>query len=185
MMQPQRSYPVKVNIYNLKSFFDFKPVNANQIIPGMILQFKYRSPEGVHDVSPLIYVLEAEQDRIWGLNLHYKFALLGEVIQDKRGELAKTQPSQETEKPEVKPVSGDPTPRPEQLNQKYVPSLAETKAVLAKTQPAAVVPEQKKKIIYPPQLLEHYTLINQPKELLRNYLYPRISGLQKLVFKAL
>jgi hypothetical protein len=185
MMQPQRSYPAKVNIYNLRSFFDFKPVNANQIIPGMILQFKYRSPEGVHDVSPLIYVLEATQDRIWGLNLHYKFALLGEVIQDKRGELAKTQPSEETEKPEVKPALGDPTPRPEQLNQKYVPSLAETKAILAKGQPVPAEPEQKKKIIYPPQLLEHYNLVNQPKELLRNYLYPRISGVQKLVFKAL
>jgi hypothetical protein len=187
-LQPQKNYPKNVNIYNLKSFFDYKTISASQITPGMILSFTYKSPEGVHDRAPLIYVLEVDQDRIWGLNLHYKFVLLGEVIQVKRGELAKTQPSKEEQQPAVKSNEnqkpGDPTPRPEQLNQKLIPSLSETKGIL-KIGEKPILQAPPKKIVYPNQLLEHYTMTEQPKEILRNYLYPRISTLQKLVFKVL
>ena len=181
MAEVQKSYPAKVNIYNLKNFFNFKTVSTNQIIPGMIISFGYRSPEGVHDSTPLIYVLEVEGDRIWGINLHYKFALLGEVIQYKRAEVQKVTPTKQ-EAPVEKPIEDNSRPRPEQLNQKNIPSLPEFKKVLGTdkpTQPTFSKPS------YPIQLLEHYTLTQQPKELLRNYLYPRMTSVQKLVFKTL
>lgn len=173
--------PNTINIYNLKSFFDFKASGANQLKPGMIVQFRYRSPEGVHDVSPLIYVLEAEQDRVWGINVHYKLALLGEAVQIKKAEIQKTHPTQQKqEEVPIEPSEVSAKPRPEQLNQKHIPSLPEFKDTL-KVGERPKGPE--KKVVYPTQLLEHYTLTQQPKELLRNYLYSRMSSIQKLVFK--
>jgi hypothetical protein len=172
------SYPKTVNIYNLKNFFNFKAVNPRQILPGTIVQFSYRSPEGVHDTSPLIYVLEAEQDRVWGINLHYKFSLLGEIIEQKKAEVLKANPPQ-VQQP-IQEVSGAAV-KPEQLNQKHVPSLPEFKKTLGIDKQA--IPQ--KKVVVPIQLLENYILTNQPKELLRNYLYPRMTNIQKLVFKTL
>ena len=179
MQQIQKTYPKTVNMYNLKNFFDFKTVPVNQIIPGMIVSFGYRSPDGVHDGTPLIYVLEVEGDRVWGINLHYKFALLGETIQIKRAEVNKATPQKQEVAPE-KPTEDNARVRPEQLNNKNIPSLPEFKKTLGADKPAAPG-----KISYPKQLFEHYTLTKQPKALLRNYLYPRMSNVQKLTFKVL
>jgi hypothetical protein len=170
-------YPSKLNIYNLKSFFNYKPISSGQIIPGMLLSFNYNSPGGVHDRSPLIYVLEAEQDRVWGLNLHYQFILLGESVQTKRAEISSITP--EKNQPIQQTNNLDPKVRPEQLNGKNIQSLPEFKQTLGVNNQ----PLTQQKPTYTPQLLEHYTLAQQPKEILRNYLYTRVSGLQKLVFK--
>lgn len=186
-MSQQLKYPEKVNIYNLKSFFNYKSLSISQITPGMIISFSYRSPEGVHDKAPLIYVIEAEQDRVWGINLHYKFALLGEAIQIKRAELQKDYPpaqeKKETEQTPIQPTDNY-KPRPEQLNQKYIPSLPEFKETLKPT--ADPKPKGPVKKTTPPlQLLEKFVLSSQPKEFLRNYLYTRMGSLQKLEFKVL
>lgn len=173
------TYPKTLNIYNLKYFFNFKPIGANQILPGSIVQFNYRSPEGIHDKSPLIYVLETEQDRVWGINLHYKLSLLGGIVELKKAEVLKATP--QTVQPIPVPTPGDSKVKPEQLNQKFIPSLPEFKETLGVGKGETPT----KKVTLPPQLLEHYTLTSQPKELLRNYLYSRISNTQKLVFKTL
>lgn len=170
------NYPSTLNIYNLKNFFNFKIINTSQILPGTILQFGYRSPEGIHDKSPLIYVLEAEQDRVWGINLHYKLTLLGEVVQLKKTEVLKATPQQEQSQQIEAPTANV---KPEQLNQKHIQSLPEFKKTLGVDK--QITPQ--KQITLPPQLLETYTLTNQPKELLRNYLYTRMTNIQKLVFK--
>lgn len=182
-MELQKSYPSTVNIYNLKSFFNFKPISVSQITPGTLIQFNYRSPDGINDKAPLIYVLESEQDRVWGLNLHYKFVLLGETFQLKKNEILKLNPNQFNKKETPVKDEGNinPNPKPEQLNSKHIPSLPEFKKTLGvdknETKP--------KQIIIPNQLLETFTLTQQPKELLRNYLYPRMSNIQKLSFKIL
>jgi hypothetical protein len=159
-------YPSKVNIYNLSSFFNFKPISPGQIYPGNLIQFNYRSPEGVHDKKPLVYVLEVEGDRIWGINLHYKFFLLSNLIQDK-----------------IKLVEGvkqatntSPEPTPGQLNKPHIPNLSEIKKELD----SKSIPNNNK---ISPQLLEQHQLSTIPSDILRNYLYTRISGLQKLIFK--
>ncbi len=175
-------YPKTVNIYNLKSFFNFKAIGSNQILPGTIIQFSYRSPEGIHDKSPLIYVLEAEQDRVWGINLHYKLSLLSSAIEIKKQEVLKANPPQEqTIQTQQSVPAGDARVRPEQLNRKDIPSLPEFKSTLGVDK--QILPP--KKIVIPQQLLENYTLTTQPKEYLRNYLYPRMGSIQKLVFKTL
>lgn len=179
----QRKYPAKINIYNLKYFFDFKSITPSQIIPGMLVQFSYRSPEGVHDVKPLVYVLEVEQDRVWGINVHYNFKLLESVVVDKQLTLSKVKPQGTTEDSTEKTIGNDPTPRPEQLNQRNIPSLEDNKGILNKDSKPKVVPVSKPK--YPQQLLETYTMQQIPANILRNYLYSRTSSITKLVFKAL
>jgi hypothetical protein len=173
------SYPKVLNIHNIKYFFDFKSTSTGLILPGMIIQFNYRSPDGVHAVKPLVYVLEAEQDRIWGMNLHYKLSLLGDMVDLKKEELSKGYPLQ----PIAKPVDPKEAAKvlPSQLNQKHVPSLPETKDTL-KDKISQPQPEQKRA---PQKLLEHFTITNPPKHILRNYLYPRMSGVTKLIFKQL
>lgn len=182
-MEPlQKKYPQKINIYNLKYFFNFKPIPTNQILPGMLVQFNYRSPEGVHDVKPLVYVLEVEQDRVWGINIHYNFKLLEGIVADKINVLSKVKPTekQETNK---ETIEKDPSPRPEQLNKKNIPSQGENEAILNKDEKKVVAKETKP--VYPIQLLELYTLQTIPSNILRNYLYTRTSGLNKLTFKTL
>lgn len=182
-MEPlQRKYPQKINIYNLKYFFNFKPISNNQILPGMIVQFNYRSPEGVHDVKPLIYVLEVEQDRIWGINIHYNFKLLEGIVADKINVLSKVKPTekQETDK---ETLEKDPTPRQEQLNKKNILSQGENEAILNKDDKKVITKEVKP--VYPQKLLETYTLQTIPSNILRNYLYSRTSSVNKLIFKTL
>ena len=182
-MEPlQKKYPQKINIYNLKYFFNFKPIPTSQILPGMLVQFNYRSPEGVHDVKPLIYVLEVEQDRVWGINIHYNFKLLEGIVADKINVLSKVKPTekQETGKETVKT---DPTPRQEQLNKKNILSQDENEAILNKDDKKTITKEVKP--TYPIQLLETYTLQTIPSNILRNYLYTRTSGVNKLTFKTL
>lgn len=173
-------YPKTLNIYNLKSFFNFKSINVGQILPGTIIQFSYRSPEGIHDKSPLIYVLEVEQDRVWGINLHYKLNLLAQMVELKKAEVLKINPQEVAQ--EQPNTNLDSKVKPEQLNQKHIQSLPEFKETLGIDKQTT---EPKKKVIIPQQLLEKYTLTIQPKELLRNYLYPRMGSVQKLVFRTL
>lgn len=176
-------YPAKINIYNLRYFFDLKPISAGQIVPGMLIQFNYRSPEGVHDVKPLVYVLEAEQDRVWGINVHYDFKLLEGVVANKQLTLAKTEPQGTVEDTDEKTIGNDPTPRPEQMNQRNIPSLDDNKRILDKDKKPKVIPVSRPK--YPQQLLETYVMQQLPANILRNYLYSRASSITKLVFKAL
>ena len=171
-------YPAKLNIYNLKNFFNYKNVSTGQTIPGMLLQFSYRSPNGVHDVKPLIFVLEAESDRVWGINLHYKLDLLGQIVDLKKAEISKGYPETPVIAPKVD--GSDPAKvQPKQINQKNIPSLPEFKEALKDKIPKPIGTTKQ----VPIQLLEKFILDNPPKELLRNYLYTRISGLQKLTFK--
>lgn len=160
-------YPAKVNIYNLPYFFNFKSVSSNQIFPGSLIQFNYRSPDGVHDKKPLVYVLETESDRLWGINLHYKFFLLSNIIQDKIKLIEKTQNTPNRSNTSVEPTS-------KELEGSNLPSLPEIKKELqAKSAPIKISP----------QLLEQYQLTTIPPDILRNYLYTRMSNIQKLIFK--
>jgi hypothetical protein len=176
--------PKTLNIYNLKYFFNYRTVPTRGIQPGMIVEFNYRSPNGVHDVKPLIYVLEVEGDRVWGMNLHYNLALLGEIVKLKQGEVASfVNKQQEKQKAEVVVKPQDYKPDPKQLNQKNIPSLPENKEILKerqKKQPLEVKPNS---IRYDQKLLESYTLTKRPENILRNYLYARMSTVNKLIFK--
>lgn len=192
-----------INQNNIKNYFDYRAVGPSQLKPGMLISFRYQSPDRhIHDVSPLVYILERKGDRVYGLNLHYHFGLMGGLILNKRKELeAKTGYKNTTNEPN-KP---DQQQQPNQGNQPNTPTG--TKVISAQTtaqkqQAIAAaraqerlqklkgkpVPQQKpivqpKPIKIPPILLETYELQIEPVQILRNYLFKRMSGLQKLTFK--
>lgn len=150
-------HPKSINIYNIKYFFDFKSIGTNQIFPGMLIQFNYRSPEGIHDKGPLIYVLDVYSDRVYGLNLHYDFKLLQQIVTTKDIELLGYKP-----KENPNPVS------PQDQKVGTLPTVDEIKQTI-KTIPQGI--------------LEKYTLNNRPTFILRNYLFTRMSGIVKLIYK--
>ena len=141
--------PKQINIYNLNYFFNFLPINISGIKPNMIIQFGYRSPDGVHDKNPLVYVLEVQSNRVYGLNLHYNFKLLQPLIEQKEKEVSKYNIPEPSLKDKVADAKG-------------------IGSVLSKI---------------PIEVLEYYSISQQSSNILRNYLYPRISSLKKLSYK--
>lgn len=179
-----------INQSNIRKYFDYRAASTSQLKPGMLVSFRYRSPDRhIHDVSPLIYVLEHRGDRVYGLNLHYHFGLMGGLIMMKRKELEKKVRG-------YKDTTNEPDPKKVQQQK----PLTQTKVVNAqsiqqqrlqqqqKLKPGLKQPEVKPivvpKVRIPPQLLEFYQLQIEPVSILRNYLFPRMSGIQKLIFKA-
>ena len=66
--------------YKVEQFFTFKRTSPSSIQQDNLLQFSYHSPNGVHDKTPLVYVIEKRRDRFFGLNLHYDANQLVELI---------------------------------------------------------------------------------------------------------
>jgi len=179
--------PKKLTIYNLNDFFEFKSVAVITIRPGMFLQFRYSSPEGVHDVKPLVFILERKADRIWGLNFHYQFDLMAPLLQLKDAEVQKFLQNNSDWKKYQRELT---KPTPDETTDKGIPDVDELEKdmvdkseKIVKEEP--VKPFDVKKVRFPPLMLENFAnnKIKPPKEILRNYLYNRMNGIQKLVYK--
>lgn len=179
----------KLTIYNLNQFFDLKSVSMAGIKPGMLVQFRYSSPEGVHDVKPLVFVLEKKSDRIWGLNFHYQFGLIEPLIKMKDAEVQKfLENSSEWKKyqkelTQVKPeeVAKDGLPDVNEIEQ----DMKDKSKKVVKEEP--VQPFDVKKIRFPQLMLENFAndKIKPPVSILRNYLFMRMNSLQKLSYKVI
>lgn len=192
--------------YNVKNYFDIKSVSKSQIKPGMIIDFGYWSPDGVHDNHPLVYVLEVEYDRIWGMNLHYKFILMADIMKTKKNELISYNLLQQKYEKPIHESSHQNNSNKESLNEDILPHLPHLKRLLPvkaipsfKSKPK-ITPIQKKgplkpgekqpevkpgavKTQIPLSLLEEFTLRVKPTTILRNYLPGRMRGINKLVYK--
>src|ERR1035437_4486652 len=77
---------MKLSINNVNQFFNLQRSSANSLKPGMLYMFEYTA-DNVHDKRPLIWVLEVKGNRRWGLNLHYNFSILADIIAFKEKEL--------------------------------------------------------------------------------------------------
>lgn len=64
----------------LAQIFLYKNVSPSGLKDGNLISFKYQSPQGVTDKTPLVYVLEKKFDKFYGLNLHYDGNALQEII---------------------------------------------------------------------------------------------------------
>lgn len=169
-------YPEKINIYNLPMFFNIRSTSTSQVFPGNLIQFNYSSPTGVHDKKPLVYVLNTEGDRVWGINLHYRFNLIEGIVDSKKKLVTESYNK-------IKEINIDTKPTQKQLSNPIVPSLAELKDNYKQQEQRQQQLVSSIKPNIPIKLLEEYTLSQTPENILRNYLYTRISGLQKLIFK--
>ena len=187
--------PKTVTIYNLNRFFDFRSISAGAVKPGMFIQFRYASPLGVHDVKPLVFVLENNGDRVFGINFHYQFPLFGDVITlkdaqvkefiEKSSEWKKYQ--KELTTPSKEEVMKDEMPDVETMTDDMKKKLEKKKKEdekKAKEQPKVF---DKSKLRFPSLLLEDFSndKLKPSKEILRNYLFVRMSSLQKLVYKVI
>jgi hypothetical protein len=153
--------PKVITLNNLKFYFNYKLVSPRGgIQPGMLLEFNYNSPAGVHDRKPLIYVLQVENDRVYGLNLHYKFDLITQIITTKKQEIATIVANMQTTKKEVS---------------KEIPNVATAQEEIGQIDIS--------KIKFNSSVLEKYSLTTQPSHILRNYLYSRMTSSYKLVYK--
>jgi len=70
----------RVNKYKVADFFDFKRLSPQALIQDNLISFNYKSPNGVHDPNPLVFVIEKQLDRFYGLNVHYDSKEYNEII---------------------------------------------------------------------------------------------------------
>lgn len=183
--------PKTITLYNLPQFFNYRSIGSSSIKPGMLVQFRYNSPEGVHDVKPLIFVLEKKMDRVWGLNFHYQFGLMPMLLEVKNEQVQKyiteSYEYKKYQKEIVKPKEEVITkPKEEEITQDGLPDAKEVNKEVEKKEEEVPIPDfDPTKVRYPNDLLEIFIndKIVVPKGLLRNYLYPRMTGLYKLTYK--
>ena len=155
----------KLTPNNLHDFFTYKSTSPGSLQSGNIILFSYRSPDGVHDKMPLVYVLDKDSDKITGINLHYSFGLMSEA-------LAERQMTVENK-----------------LIQEWVRKFPADKQKLNdKKQPFNIWTQEPKDLhniktkINKKDLTEYH--INKfPETIIRNYLYPRMHGVSLLELK--
>jgi len=177
------SKPSRITIYNLNSFFDFRSVSSGGIKAGMFVQFRYSSPAGVHDVKPLVYVIENLRDRIFGVNFHYDFGLMAQIIELKDEEVQKFLENNSDYQNYKKQLED---PDTEEMEEDALPDADEVKNNMQKKvdKIEPVKDFDMRKIRFPQNMLENYNNneIKPSKEMLRNYLFNRMIGIQKLVY---
>lgn len=150
---------------NVRKFFNFKMVSPTSLKATNLISFSYRSPNGVHDRHPLVYVSSKERDRFYGFNVHYDGEQLTEVLQNVTDKIDEQLGEEYFEK------------YPEKQKEFKKKRLLFTKDVLSKQD----LKEFSRKI-YNPEL-EQYELDNSNVETLRCYLFKRMNQVSKLVYK--
>lgn len=165
---------------NIKEFFNYQTISSGSIKPGMLLSFRYSSPDGVHDRAPLIYVLSKEGDRVWGLNLHYHFTLMAQIYNLKQLEV-------NASKKNFKQTTQMPNPKANDDVLNKVPKLknilSKTKTKPSMSKPKKKVPVTTSKNIPVRANLDIFVLKQKPDFILRNYLFSRMKSGYKLIYK--
>ena len=64
----------------LAQLFEYRNVTPSALAKGNLVYFKYSSPKGVHDKSPLIYVIDKSFDKVFGYNIHYDMNELQDLV---------------------------------------------------------------------------------------------------------
>jgi hypothetical protein len=152
--------------FKLAQLFEYRNVTPSSLEKGQLVYFKYKSPNGVHDKSPLVYVLDKTFDKIYGINVHYDMGEIQDIcdqVQDKVNLFL-----------ENKWYSKHPEKRKE-LQQKRIefdPSLIDQKELA----------EFKRSINK--KDLEIFNLQGYSPDAFRSYLYKRMNNVSKLVWKA-
>lgn len=128
--------------------------------------FEY-SADNIHDRRPLIWVLEIKGDRIWGLNLHYNFSILGDIINFKKNEVKNKVPKVDNSKKEEENKGEENTPPSTTL-----PNIVDAQIKSVNT--PTVIKNLDDFSNYP---------IGKNSEILRNYLHRNIRNSYKLYLK--
>jgi hypothetical protein len=149
----------------IKKLFEYRNVTPSGLTQGNLIYFKYKSPNGVHDNAPLVYVVERRIDRLYGFNIHYEMNELQELVDNVKDKVDTFL--------ENKWLSKHPDKRQE---------LREDRAEFDQS-----MVDQKELIQFKRSFnkkdLEIYQLHNLSTDNLRCYLYKRMNNVSKLVWK--
>lgn len=151
--------------FKIADYFIFKSVSPSSMELNNIIQFSYKSPNGVHDNKPLVLVHEKQGDRFYGINLNYD---MGELNQA------------------VTLIENKILPFIEEAYYKKYPDnkkkLLESKQIFSKS----LVTEQEYREFmrkFPQKELELFEVTNKNMKVCRQYLYQRMSAVSKLNWK--
>lgn len=151
--------------FKIQDYFIFKSVSPSSMEVDNILQFSYKSPNGVHDKKPLVLVHEKRGDRFYGINLNYDMSELNEAVSILENKIL----------PFIEEVYYKKYPENKQ-------KLLETKQTFNKS----LVTEQEYKEFmkkFPKNDLEMFQVSNKNMNACRQYLYQRMTSVSKLNWK--
>lgn len=149
----------------IEDLFIYKSCTPSSLIGSNIIQFSYKSPLGVHDQKPLVYVTEIKYDRFFGINLNYDVGELQKAI-------ATLQNS-------INPF----------LEKEYFKKYPENKKKLQeskKTFERSLITEQEYKdfmLKFPKKDLEIFKIQSVNMSAMRQYIYSRMTAVSRLVYK--
>lgn len=69
-------------VFKESKYFIRKNITPGTLLPNNLISFSYKSPAGIHDKTPLVFVLESRVDRIFGINIHYDMAEMDSLLQN-------------------------------------------------------------------------------------------------------
>lgn len=150
---------------DISFYFDYKDVRPNSLVQDNVITFNYKSPEGVHDKAPLVYVLEKQLDRIFGLNLHYDSKQFFDIITTVQLKVNKI--------------------LEQEYYKKYPEKRKELREQRVKFDKALLTEEDKKQFgrRVNKKDLDQFLLKRTNKDTMRSYLYKRMNNVNKLVWK--
>jgi hypothetical protein len=146
-------------------YFIRKNVTPGSLLPDNLISFAYKSPAGVHDKSPLVIVLEARNDRIFGINLHYDMQEMDELLGNQINAFRKA------------------------MEIEWYKKYPKKKQELKKNGQGFDLPLVDKKDWaqlcrrIPRKVMEQFPYSSKDSRALRCYLYPRMTRVSKLVWK--
>jgi len=151
--------------YSVTNFFEFKRCTPSSLEQDNLLQFSYHSPDGVNDKAPLVFIVEKQQDRCYGFNVHYDSKELIDIIENTSKKVNKyLQDMWYRQYPEKKKQL-------KESRQLFDKSLIEPKD-LAKYKKSLMKRD-----------LEQFLLKKKNVQTLRCYLYKRMNTVSKCIWK--
>lgn len=146
-------------------YFEYKKITPSSLVQDNLIYFNYKSPNGVHDKTPLVYVLEKRLDRVFGLNVHYDAGELFELINTTELKINKTLENEFFKKyPAAK----------KELQEKR---LKFSKDLLQEADKKEFAKRISRKD------MEQFLLRGKNSETLRTYLFTRMNNVSKLVWR--
>lgn len=149
----------------VEDLFIYKTITPSSLLNTNIIRFSYKSPDGVHDKEPLVYVTEKRFDRFFGINLNYDVKELQEAVLNVQNLI---------------------TPY---LEKEYFKKYPENKKKLQETKQtfnkSLITEDEYKEFMnrFPKKDLEVFNIQTTNMGAMRQYLYSRMTSVSKLVYK--
>lgn len=148
-----------------ENFFIFRSVSPSALVQNNLITFAYKSPAGVHDGNPLVFVTEKRMDRFYGINIHYDMSEMQDIVTN-------------TDKKVM-----------QFLEKEYYKKYPENKKKLNETRQKfnkGLITEDEYKefsLKIPKNDLERFSISGYTMDNMRCYIYQRMNYVSKLVWK--